>query len=134
MWLSLYREEREAAEAYWKAYFAFDDACDVAQSDDHPGVVALGNLAHSAKARWKAAECAIAETPATSSIGVAMKLAFWVACFGSEIYDDPASANNGDRALLSAWRSAVTLAGLPDEFGADHHKARHDQRAAREAA
>jgi hypothetical protein len=101
----------------WKA------ECDRVKAEHH--VPDLAELSKATDARWRAAERAIVDTPATSMIGVAIKLAFWIASGdGQNVFEQPESESGDTLAVLSAWKAAVTLAGLPDEFGAEEHKAR----------
>lgn len=100
--------------------------------DARHNIPSLRKVAEEAMERWLAAERAIVETPAVSIAGVAVKLAFWASTGDGQLaYDNPEDASGDDLAALSAWRAAVKLAGLPDEFGMEEHKAWLAERAAK---
>lgn len=103
--------------------------------DARHDIPSLREIAKGARNRHDTADRAIVETPARSMVGVAVKLAFWMATGdGQFVFDNPDEGQTDELAVMSAWRAAIALAGLPDDFGMEEHKTFIAERAARMAA
>ena len=71
---------------------------------------------------YQAAEAAIIEKPANGLAGVAVKLALWVHNDGEPIGIDETMDDAHCPEMVSAWRDAVRLAGLPEGLGTTSYR------------
>ena len=116
--LSTYKERTKSL-AQFKAW---KDAC--ADLDESSGLAALQAEQERAAERLDRAERDIIDMPTTTFAGIAVKLA---CCVRDDAMD---SANDEEwpenrapvLALASAWKTALALAGLPEDLGLEEHK------------
>ena len=71
---------------------------------------------------YQAAEAAIIEKPANGLAGVAVKLALWVHNDGEPIGIDETMGDAHCPEMVSAWRDAIRLAGLPEGLGTTSYR------------
>jgi hypothetical protein len=86
-------------------------------------IAELSDVEYRANERRRAAMAILLNTPATSIAGVAVKLALWAKNEGiqRDIYD-PWLQGQTNPELTSAWKDALTLAGLPEGLGLETYK------------
>ena len=114
------KQPRLAALATWEAECAAVDA--------RFNVRALEAAQEAEYDRYEALERAIIDKPATSMIGIAIKLAVWarteltstLECAGGA--DHPEGQQWLAGPAVAAWHDALRLAGLPDDMGLVHRE------------
>ena len=73
--------------------------------------------------RRRAAMAILVDTPATSIAGVAVKLALWAKNAASHCdMSDPWPRGQTNPELVSAWKDALALAGLPEGLGLEDYE------------
>jgi hypothetical protein len=73
--------------------------------------------------RRRAAMAILVDTPATSIAGVAAKLAMWAKNVAIQCdISDPWPRGQTNPELISAWKDALALAGLPEGLGLEDYK------------
>lgn len=81
-------------------------------------IAELSDVEYRAVERRRAAMAILLDTPATSVAGVAVKLALWARNEGIQHdINDPWPQGQTSPELISAWKDALALAGLPEGLG-----------------
>jgi hypothetical protein len=112
----------------------WETACEVVDACFQ--IAELSDVERRAIERRRAAMAILVDTPATSTAGVAVKLAVWAKNVAIQCdMSDPWPREQTNPELISAWKDALALAGLPEGLGLEDHRkwlieASPDQRAA----